>query len=101
MTSAIFHVVGKVDVLKEQLIISVNGPRITGNESFRDLALTLSVSLLQYTDFKLKRSSIEKRDKEGTPLQLIWFEVASLAAASAAFLRTDAIFRVDLSFAFP
>ena len=73
MTSALFHAVGKVDVFREQLIISVNGPRITGIE-FSDLALTLSgpgdlfrgndkiirLTSSQDTDLKLKRSSLEK-----------------------------------------
>ena len=73
MTSARFHAVGKVDVLREQLIITVNGPRITGIE-FSDLALTLSgpcdlfrgndkiirLTSSQDTDLKLKRSSLEK-----------------------------------------
>ena len=73
MTSARFHAVGKVDVLREQLIITVNGPRITGIE-FSDLALTLSgtgdlfrgndkiirLTSSQDKDLKLKRSSLEK-----------------------------------------
>jgi hypothetical protein len=42
MTSAFFHALGYVDVLREQLIISVRGPKITGNESLITCILILS-----------------------------------------------------------
>ena len=103
MTSALFHAIGKVDVIREQLIISVNKTGIKGNESFSDLALTFSCpgylfrgndkltlfTSSQDTDLKLKRSSFEKGDKEGRSLQLMRFAVTSLDAVSAVFLPTD------------
>jgi hypothetical protein len=42
MTPAFFHALGYVDVLRKQLIISVRGPRITGNESLMTHILILS-----------------------------------------------------------
>ena len=42
MTSAVFHVVGNVFVIMEQLIISVIGPNMTGRQSLIIRALTLS-----------------------------------------------------------
>lgn len=42
MTSAVFHVVGNVFVIMEQLIISLIGPKMTGRQSLIIRALTLS-----------------------------------------------------------
>lgn len=42
MTSAVFHVVGNVFVIMEQLIISLIGPNMTGRQSLIIRALTFS-----------------------------------------------------------
>lgn len=41
MTSAVFHVVGNVFVIMEQLIVSVIGPNMKGKQSLIIRALTL------------------------------------------------------------
>ena len=42
MTSDAFQEFGNVEVAKEQLMMSVNGPRITGRQSLMMPTLTLS-----------------------------------------------------------
>lgn len=42
MNSAVFHVVGNVFIIMEQLIISVIGPYMTGRQSLIIRVLTLS-----------------------------------------------------------
>ena len=110
MTSAIFQSDGKVEVLSEQLIISVKGPSNTCKASLNTLALVLSgpgalfsgkdkitrrtSSML--TGVNLKQSS-EDDTRSGMDEfeQVILLSPASFATASAVRLPTDEKYKLN------
>ena len=104
MTSAIFQSDGKVEVLSEQLIISVIGPSITCRASLKTLALVLSgrgalfngkdkmtrLTISMLTGVNSKQSSEDDIRPGVNELEgMILFPNASFATASAVLLPTD------------
>ena len=104
MTSAIFQSDGKVEVLGEQLIISVIGPSITCRASLNPLALVLSGpgalfsgkdKMVSLTSTVLTGVNLKQSSKDDTRSgmdefeQMISFSNASFTTASAVRLPTD------------
>ena len=108
MTSEAFQEFGNVEVAKEQLMMSVVGPRTTGRQSLMMRILTLSgpgdllegiddtirSTCVQVTGVKLNNSSDEVLDVGGENRLvseiLMLLSMANCAAVCAAFLPTEA-----------
>ena len=107
MTSDAFREFGKVEVAKEQLMMSVKGPRVTGRQSLMMSMLTLSQpgdllegiddtirsTCVQVTGVKLNSSSDEFL-VIGVEISLVsqilmLLSMANCAAVWAAFLPTE------------